>query len=98
MDHKYWPLDDWVKMLEVASKGISSLKNCAKAGEVAMPDSSESTSALQHSVPLQVKLIKDLHHLSAFKSTTKMLLNIQTAALHMSYMLKGSDPDNKLVS
>lgn len=99
-DFQYWPLSDWVGALEFASKAVSAMKQFSYLNDALMHQQNvaqASTSALQPALPLQVRLIKDLHRLTRLTTTTKLLINFQTAALHISFMLKGSDPSKRLV-
>lgn len=47
---------------------------------------------------LQVKLFKDLYSFWHQTSGAKILLNIQVAAIHLSFMIFGSNPNETLVS
>jgi hypothetical protein len=58
-----------------------------------------STAGDPNDLSLQSKLFHDLYTISEHKKGTKMLFNIQLAALHLSFMLKGfkENPELDLV-
>jgi len=72
-----WPLADWVGTLRAAKKAILALEDFRQPAQ-----SSGRT-------PVEVKLFKSLHSFWNQKSGTKVLFNINLAALHLSFMLSG---------
>jgi len=52
-------------------------------------------STTQPSVPLTIKLLRDLHSMSRSQDAIRVLQNFQMAALHIACMLKGTPKEAK---
>jgi hypothetical protein len=79
-----WPLDDWVATVKTARSHILSLKDSFQ-GQI-VP-----TSIGQGDNAIQLHLFRQMHSLWNQKAAVKILLNMQIAAMHLSYMLNPGD-------
>jgi hypothetical protein len=90
-------LDDWIHTLEEGRSNLNELERFRTAAPV--PDSScELVSARTKEVSLQAVLFKALYGFSKQSKGMNMLYNLQAAAFHLSFMLKGYIANEKLVS
>ena len=85
--HQIWPLANWIKTLQVAKTAITALRN--------FRDAPTADTAPSDNQPIQLKIFRDLHAIWNQESGNKILFNIQLAALHLSFMLRG--PNKRLV-
>jgi len=76
-------MDNWITTLKTARSAMTKLQ--------AM---SEEPNAQQ---PLQVRLLRDLHHISVQQGGTKILFNVQMAAIGLYFILQGYRSTNDLV-
>lgn len=95
LNSQFWPLDDWVVTLELFQSNMHDLEKFRqKTGFT--PCQSMVTENV-NDVSLQAMLYKALHGLHKKSKGMIMLQNLQTAAFHLSFMLRGFQTSDRLV-
>jgi len=75
-----WPLNDWAKTVRLARTNILALK-----------DSFQGQTPVGQGESIQLRLFRQIRLLWNQKAGVKILLNMQIAAMHLSYMLNPGD-------
>jgi hypothetical protein len=91
-----WPMDDWVSNLRRGSSFMDALATLEQ-GASGSPSSAIEGPLSSGGLTLECRLFKDLHGLSQQHSWTKLLFNVQLAAIHLFFLLKGNKQSSKLV-
>jgi hypothetical protein len=87
-----WPMTDWFATLKSGREYIDALQT-----DWTVAGSSSATSGEQSPASIQGKLFQDLAMIDQQKKGTKMLFNVQVAAIHLSYLLQGCGGTPSLV-
>lgn len=101
-----WPLMNWVSTIRKARDSLDALQafRSLQPGDegpslgIAGPSAADVVPQASSSVSdLQVKLFRELYSFWHQSSGAKILLNVQIAAIHLSFMLQGSKSNDILV-
>ena len=93
-----WPLEDWVSSLEEGLSNLEGLERFLTSPPPAAGTSMDLVAADTHDFTLQAVLFKALHGFRKQARGSNMLYNLQAAAFHLSFMLRGHTANEKLVS
>ena len=95
---QHWPLEDWVLSLEEGQKSMGGLEWFPTPTQPPASASMDLVATGFDDYTLQAMLFRALHGFSKQAKRSNMLHNLQVAAFHLSFMLKGHTANNKLVS
>ena len=95
---QHWPLEDWVLLLEEAQRGMNGLEQFLAPTQPPISTSMDLVTTNFNDYTLQAMLFRALHGFSKQAKGSNMLYNLQAAAFHLSFMLKGHTANEKLVS
>ena len=93
---QYWPMNDWVSNLQKSRSFMDALATLQQ-GASGSPSSAIEGPLSSGGSTLECRLFKDLYGLSEQHSGTKLLFNVQLAAIHLFFLLKGNKQSSKLV-
>jgi hypothetical protein len=92
-------MDDWVLLLEEGQSNLDELERFRSTTRSSLVDTDmELGPSTTHDLSLQAVLFKALHGFTKQSRGSNMLFNLQAAAFHLSFMLKGCTASDKLVS
>jgi hypothetical protein len=94
--YQFWPLNDWVEVIGTCQSCMNDLERFRQRAP--LNPSQEIVETNTNDLSLQALLYKALHGLTKQSKGTAMLHNLQTAAFHLSFMLRGFKMSDKLVS
>lgn len=84
LSSKTWPLESWVSLLRNARTSITALDALRSSpAEAVLPGEPSAAD-------VQLRLFKDFHTFWKQQSGSKILMNVQLAALHLRFLLDGN--------